>query len=338
MKNKRTLTLEKERIVKVKRILLLHTGGTISMSTDQRTGAVKPTDEHPLHQYSHLFEENIEITEEDIFHLPSPHVTLHNMLDIQKRLIKAIEEERFDGAVITHGTDTLEETAYFLDLSLNSPFPIVLTGAMRPTDELGSDGVSNLQNAIWTALSNDSKDKGVLVVMNEEIHTARYVTKTHTTNVATFRTPTFGPIGIVSKHVVRFFQKLVFDETYPVRSISKNVCLIKAFAGMDSTLFDALASTDIDGLVIEALGAGNLPPATLPGIKKLLNNNVKIVITSRAFSGIAQDIYAYKGGGKHLKELGAIFAPGLTGVKARIKLQVILEQDNADELFKQCFD
>lgn len=322
----------------MKRILLLHTGGTISMSTDQRTGAVKPTEDHPLHQYSHLFEENIEIIEEDIFHLPSPHVTLHHMLDIQKRLLTAIEEDRFDGAVITHGTDTLEETAYFLELTLDSPFPVVLTGAMRPTDELGSDGVSNLQNAIWTSLSTDSIDKGVLVVMNEEIHTARYVTKTHTTNVATFRTPTFGPIGIVSKHEVRFFQKLVFDETYPVQSITKNVCLLKAFAGMDSTLFDALASTDIDGLVIEALGAGNMPPATLPGIKKLLDHNVKIVITSRAFNGIAQDIYAYKGGGKHLKELGAIFAPGLTGIKARIKLQVVLEQNDADELIKQCFD
>ncbi|GEK90312.1 L-asparaginase [Alkalibacterium putridalgicola] len=322
----------------MKRILLLHTGGTISMSTDQRTGAVKPSDEHPLHKYSHLFEENIEIVEEDIFQLPSPHVTLQHMLDIQKRLAEAIEEDRIDGAVITHGTDTLEETAYFLDLTLDAPFPIVLTGAMRPTDEIGSDGVSNLQNAIWTALAPGSSDKGVLVVMNEEIHTARYVTKTHTTNVATFRTPTFGPIGIVSKHEVRFFQKLVFDENYPIQNITKKVYLLKAYADMDSTLFEALASTEIDGLVIEALGAGNMPPATLPGIKRLLDKNVAIVITSRAFNGIAQDIYAYKGGGKHLKELGAIFAPGLTGIKARIKLQVILEQENSADLMKTRFN
>jgi len=310
----------------MKRILLIHTGGTISMSTDQRTGAVKPSDEHPLHKYSQLFEENIEIVEEDIFQLPSPHVTFQHMLDIQKRLSEAIEEDQIDGAVITHGTDTLEETAYFLDLTLDSPFPIVLTGAMRPTDEIGSDGVSNLQNAIWTALAPESRDKGILVVMNEEIHTARYVTKTHTTNVATFRTPTFGPIGIVSKHEVRFFQKLVFDESYPIQKISKNVYLLKAYADMDNTLFEALAATEIDGLVIEALGAGNMPPATLPGIKKLLKNNVTLVITSRAFNGIAQDIYAYKGGGKHLKELGAIFAPGLTGIKAKIKLTILLEQ------------
>lgn len=310
----------------MKRILLLHTGGTISMSTDQRTGAVKPSGEHPLHKYSQLFEENLKIVEEDIFQLPSPHVTPHHMFLLQKRLLKAAEEGIYDGAVITHGTDTLEETAYFLDLTLDTPFPIVLTGAMRPVDELGSDGVSNLQNAIWTSLSLDARDKGVLVVMNEEIHTARYVTKTHTTNVATFRTPTFGPIGIVSKHEVRFFQKLVYNETFSISTADKNVCLLTAYAGMDSTLFDALNETALDGLVIEALGAGNMPPASLNGLKKILEKGIPVVITSRAFNGIAQDIYAYTGGGKHLKELGVIFAPGLSGPKARIKLLVLLEQ------------
>lgn len=317
----------------MKRILLLHTGGTISMSTDQRTGAVKPSSEHPLNQYSHLFEENLQIIEEEIFQLPSPHVTPSDMLLLQQRITRAAEEHLFDGVVITHGTDTLEETAYFLDLTLHVPFPVVLTGAMRPVDELGSDGVRNLQNAIWTALSSDARNKGVLVVLNEEIHTARYVTKTHTTNVATFRTPTFGPIGIVSKHEVRFFQKLVFSETYPVTQISRNVCLLKAYAGMDNTLFDALSRSDIDGLVIEALGAGNMPPATLDGIRQLTQQGIPIVITSRAFNGIAQDIYAYTGGGKHLKELGLIFAPGLTGPKARIKLMVLLEQSmTVDEM------
>lgn len=311
----------------MKRILLIHTGGTISMSTDQRTGAVKPSAEHPLHQYNHLFEDNLEIIEEDIFQLPSPHITLNEMLLIQKRLNEASEEGIFDGAVLTHGTDTLEETAYFLDLTTDAPFPIVLTGAMRPVDEIGSDGIRNLQSAIWTALEPEAKDKGVLVVMNEEIHTARYVTKTHTTNVATFRTPTFGPIGIVSKDKIHFFQKLVFNETYPLTHVTKKVSLLKAYAGMDSTLFDALAEADIDGLVIEALGAGNLPPETLPGLKKLIAKDIPVVIASRAFNGIAQDIYAYTGGGKHLKKLGVFFAPGLTGLKARIKLLVLLEQD-----------
>lgn len=310
----------------MKKILILHTGGTISMNTDQTTGAIKPSSEHPLHAYDYLFKDEVELSEEDILHLPSPHITPNDMLQIKYRIDRAVESGEADGIVITHGTDTLEETAYFLDLTTDGSIPIVLTGAMRPIDEIGSDGVRNLQNAVWTAMSENACDKGVLVVMNEEVHAARYVTKTHTTNVATFRTPTFGPIGIVSKNNVIFYQKLVDKEYYPVHRISKNVVLLKAYAGMDSMLLDVLAEKNVDGVVIEALGAGNLPPMTLSGLKRLLTMNIPIVLTSRAFNGIAQDIYAYEGGGKLLKEMGVIFATGLSGPKARLKLLVVLEQ------------
>lgn len=310
----------------MKKILILHTGGTISMNTDQTTGAIKPSSEHPLHAYKDLFENEVELFEEDILHLPSPHITPNHMLIIKQRIDRAVETDETDGIVITHGTDTLEETAYFLDLTTDGSIPIVLTGAMRPIDEIGSDGVRNLQNAVWTALSEDARDKGVLVVMNEEVHAARYVTKTHTTNVATFRTPTFGPIGIISKNTVIFYQKLVDQEFYPVNRISKNIILLKAYAGMDSTLLDTLAEKGVDGVVIEALGAGNLPPKTLTGLQSLLDKDIPIALTSRAFNGIAQDIYAYEGGGKLLKEMGIIFATGLSGPKARLKLLVVLEQ------------
>lgn len=309
-----------------KRILILHTGGTISMSTDQTTGAIKPSSEHPLHAYSHIFKHEVTLFEKDILHLPSPHITPEDMLKVKKRIEKVMTEDEADGVVITHGTDTLEETAYFLDITLNPTIPIVLTGAMRPTNEIGSDGVRNLQNAVWTAMSEEAKDKGVLVVMNEEIHSARYVTKTHTTNIATFRTPTFGPIGIVSKQSVMFYQKIVKEEFFDIDHLSKKVYLLKAYTGMDSLLLDALADHNVDGVVIEALGAGNLPPATLEGLERLLAKDIPVVLTSRAFNGVAQDIYAYEGGGKHLKELGVIFAAGLNGPKARIKLLAVLEQ------------
>lgn len=312
----------------MKRILILHTGGTISMNTDQTTGAIKPSSENPLHAYSHIFKHEVDLFEEDILHLPSPHITPNDMLIIKDRVEQVIELDEADGVVITHGTDTLEETAYFLDITLESNIPIVLTGAMRPTNEIGSDGVRNLQNAVWTAMSDEALDKGVLVVMNEEIHSAKHVTKTHTTNVATFRTPTFGPLGIVSKHQAMFYQKVVKDEYFEVDTLSKKVYLLKAYAGMDSLLLDSLAEKNIDGLVIEALGAGNLPPQTLSGLEKLLEKDIPIVLTSRASNGVAQDIYAYEGGGKHLKEMGVIFATGLNGPKARLKLLVVLEQTN----------
>ncbi|WP_161941602.1 asparaginase, partial [Streptococcus suis] len=110
----------------------------------------------------------------------------------------------FDGFVITHGTDTLEETAYFLDTMAIPEKPIVLTGAMRSSNELGSDGIYNYRTALRVAADAKSADKGVLVVMNDEIHAAKYVTKTHTTNVSTFQTPTHGPLGLVTKREILY--------------------------------------------------------------------------------------------------------------------------------------
>lgn len=307
------------------------------MSADQTTGAVRPSSENPLHHYSHLFEDTVHLKTEDIFQLPSPHITLREMTLLKERIEQAIHTQEADGIVLTHGTDTLEETAYFLDLTIDASIPIVLTGAMRTADEIGSDGLTNLQGAVWTAMSKEAADKGVLVVMNEEIHTARYVTKTHTTNVATFRTPTFGPIGFLSKNRVLFFQKLVAPDHFPVKEITKKVPLLKAYAGMDGDLIDAVFSTHADGLVIEALGAGNLPPAVLPALQRLLDANIPVVLVSRAFNGIAQDIYDYEGGGKQLKDSGVIFAPGLSGPKARIKLLAVLEQHYSHEEYETIF-
>lgn len=143
--------------------------------------------------------DEVNLVTEDIFNLPSPHVTLSDMLVLKNRIKTAFIAEDFDGVVITHGTDTLEETAFFLDTTLSRGKPIVLTGAMRSSNELGTDGIYNLLTAIRVAADSNSSDRGVLVVMNDEIHSARYVTKTHTTNVSTFQTPTHGPVGLLTK-------------------------------------------------------------------------------------------------------------------------------------------
>ena len=302
----------------MKHILALHTGGTISMTATD-TGDVVPSAINPLLDLSaHL--EGIEVTSEEAFNLPSPHVTPAHMLALSQRIRQA-EAAGIDGVVVTHGTDTLEETAYFLDLTLDPTIPVVVTGAMRSANEIGSDGRYNFLSAIRTAASAGARHKGCLVVMNDEIHTARFVTKTHTTNVATFRTPTFGPVGLVNKDGVRFFQELINQQACRIDQVIDQVFLLKAFAGMDGTLFDALpASTQ--GLVIEALGAGNLPPATLPALQRLIDRGVPVVLVSRCFNGVAEDFYDYEGGGVNLKKMGVIFCQGLNGQKARIKLIV----------------
>ncbi|MDG2977363.1 asparaginase [Latilactobacillus curvatus] len=317
----------------MKKILVLHTGGTIAMSADE-DGAVAPTDQNPMAGFEKLFDNQLIIESEEFANLPSPHITPAVMLNLKNRIQQA-EEDGIDGVVVTHGTDTLEETAYFLDLTLPNNIPVVVTGAMRSSNEIGADGLHNLISAVWTAASDDAHDKGVLVVMNDEIHTARYVTKTHTTNVATFRTPTFGPIGLVSKHNANFFQELIRSEICDIKTLVEPVYLLKVYAGMDGTLFDAINQPNTKGLVIEALGAGNLPPATLPAVQALLDRKIPIVLVSRCFNGIAEDVYDYQGGGVKLKQMGVTFCQGLNGPKARLKLQVGLSAGKTGAALKE---
>ncbi|WYJ92446.1 L-asparaginase [Enterococcus sp. 9E7_DIV0242] len=313
----------------MKKILVLHTGGTISMSKDLEGGVIL-NEENPLMNQNELFQGEIEIIVEDIFNLPSPHMTLERMLQLKERILQGITEG-VDGVVITHGTDTLEETAYFLDLTVPKEITVVVTGAMRSSNEIGSDGLYNFMSAVWTAASEDSKNKGVLVVMNDEIHMAKYVTKTHTTNVATFRTPTFGPIGMLTKGKTFFTKEVMPEEVCDIQAVQGNVFLIKAYAGMDDQIFNLINIEELDGLVIEALGAGNLPPAVLPGLQKILEKGVPVVLVSRCSNGIAEDIYAYEGGGVGLREHGVIFMKGLNGQKARIRLIVGVNTDKSPE-------
>lgn len=309
----------------MKKILIMHTGGTIAMSEDKRTGEVKPNLENPLHD-SLTSLQNVDFTIEDFLNIPSPHMTMEYMVSLAKRIDHLISTEDFDGVVVTHGTDTLEETAYLLDLILKHDCPVVVTGAMRSSNELGSDGPHNLLSSIRTAMSDDALGKGVLIVLNDEIHTAKNATKTHTSNIATFQSPQYGPIGIVTKRFVQFHHTPTNNERFDIISLSKKVLLIKAVAGMEREILEAFCNMDIDGLVIEALGQGNMPPETVEPIKNLVEKGVPVVLVSRCFNGIVQDIYGYDGGGKQLKDLGVIFTNGLNGQKARIKLMVALEK------------
>ena len=306
----------------MKRVLVLHTGGTISMAQDQG-GGVSLSDKHPLSDKFVPLPKDIELQVEEIFNLPSPHITPADMLRIKERIVKA-QSEDFVGVVVTHGTDTLEETAYFLELTLEKTIAIVLTGAMRSSNEIGSDGLYNFRQAVITASHESAQDKGVLVVMNDEIHEARFVTKTHTTSVDTFRAPTFGPIGILSKNKPIFLKEVVEEEIYSITSVNGTIPIIKAYAGMDGTLFRLLNEHNVDGVVIEALGAGNLPPSVLPDLRYLLDKKIPIALVSRCSNGIAEDIYSYTGGGIELKEMGIMFVRGITGPKARLRLLVAL--------------
>lgn len=290
------------------------------MQADQE-GHVASSQINPMTQIDTPIEE-IQVTSVDFLNVPSPHIRLEHMMTLYQK-IKA-EQNNFDGFVITHGTDTLEETAYFLDTMAIPQKPIVLTGAMRSSNELGSDGIYNYRTALRVAADEKSADKGILVVMNDEIHAAKYVTKTHTTNVSTFQTPTHGPLGLVTKREILYFKTAEPRVRFDLTAISGTVPIIKAYADMDSVLLDSLSHSAISGLVIEALGAGNLPPTILPAIQKLLHKNIPVVLVSRCFNGIAEPVYAYQGGGIQLEQDGILFVKELNAQKARLKLLIAL--------------
>ncbi|MFD2209034.1 asparaginase [Virgibacillus halophilus] len=320
----------------MKKVLIIHTGGTISMLQDEQTGSVLPANVHPLSGVSDLLIDIAEIDEEIIYSLPSPQITPAHMLELA--VFIAGKRADYDGIVITHGTDTLEETAYFLDLVMDTEKPIIITGAMRSSNEIGSDALYNLIAAVRTAVSENAANQGVLVVMNDEVHTAANVTKTSTSNIATFQSPQFGPIGLVTSDMVLFHHKTLPRPLYKnVNKISKKVYLLKAFAGMDQEVIQAIHLLKPDGLVIEGMGQGNLPKQTVSALQKVIEDEIPIVLVSRCYQGIVQPTYGYDGGGKQLKDMGIIFTNGLTGPKARIKLLIALEYTKQHSLIDDFF-
>ena len=303
-----------------KKILVLHTGGTISMQADA-SGAVVTSQDNPMNHVTNPLE-GIEVHALDFLNLPSPHIKPKHMLALYHKIKE--EADNYDGVVITHGTDTLEETAYFLDTMEIPHMPIVLTGAMRSSNELGSDGVYNYLSALRVASDDKAAEKGVLVVMNDEIHAAKYVTKTHTTNVSTFQTPTHGPLGLIMKQEILYFKTAEPRVRFDLDCIQGLVPIISAYAGMTDELIDMLDLEQLDGLVIQAFGAGNVPKETAQKLESLLQKGIPVALVSRCFNGIAEPVYAYQGGGVQLQESGVLFVKELNAQKARLKLLIAL--------------
>ena len=313
----------------LKKILVLHTGGTISMQADD-SGAVVTSQENPMNHVSNPLE-GVEVHALDFFNLPSPHIKPKHMLALYQKIKE--EADHYDGFVITHGTDTLEETAYFLDTMEVPHKPIVLTGAMRSSNELGSDGVYNYLSALRVASDDKAADKGVLVVMNDEIHAAKYVTKTHTTNVSTFQTPTHGPLGLIMKQEILYFKTAEPRIRFDLDRIQGLIPIIPVYAGMTEELLNLLPVDQLDGLIIQAFGAGNVPKETSQKLNALIQEGLPIALVSRCFNGIAEPVYAYEGGGVCLQKAGVFFVKELNAQKARLKLLIAINAGlTGDEL------
>ena len=270
---------------------------------------------------------------EDFSRLPGPHVTPDQMWRLARRAAAWLERPDVDGLVITHGTDTIEETAYLLDLVLLSDKPVVLVGAMRTVSDVGWDGPANLLAAVRVAAAPSARGRGVLVVMDDHILPAREVRKVHTESSSSFATPEFGPLGQVDAGQVIFRRQPQARPTWSDRAaepglrvsrLETHVALIQAYTGMEAdTINDALARHP-KGLAVIAFGRGNVPPAIVPALRAAIDQQVLVTVSSRCVAGRVSPRYGYDGGGLQLQKAGAVLAGDLSGAKARLLQTVVL--------------
>ncbi len=304
------------------KVAILTTGGTVAMRYDPaRGGAVPALSAADLTAV--LPSGAPELVVEEVCNLPSSHFTLDHLWRIRERAAAWAADSDVSGVVVTHGTDTLEETAYLLDLTVPGETPLVLTGAMRTASEVGADGPANLWAAVRVAASPQARGLGALVVLNDEIHAARFVTKTDTLSPATFRSPGWGPLGRIEGDRVHIPWRLE-REVVPCQRLEERVVLIKLAVGMGAEVLEDALARGARGVVLESLGASRVPPWWLPVIERALAEGVAVVIASRCPSGRVWDAYGYIGGYRTLREMGCLFSPGLNGQKARIRLMVVL--------------
>jgi L-asparaginase len=321
------------------KIAIIFTGGTIAMQVDESNGLAKPalSGEDIIANLSDQIDtDDIEI--HNFGNYPSPHIGFDEMFSLYSVVEKVIKSKVIDGVVITHGTDILEETAYFIDCMYGGLKPIVLVGAMKNSSELGYEGLANLVDAIMLAKSSSAKGLGVLVAMAGEIHAARDVTKTHTSSIETFKSPGKGPIGIIDGNKVIFYRSVKRRLTVKPKKVNAKVSLIKVVAGMNGDFVQYSIRNNYQGIVIEAFGRGNLPPAVAEKLKEAIKLNLVVVICSRCQSGRVSPDYGYLGGANDLRQAGAILAGSMSGIKARIRLSTALSSGLDRQAIRMMFN
>lgn len=307
------------------KVVVFTTGGTIAMRYDPEIGGTVPAVSGPeLIQAVPPLADVCPVEVREFSNIPSPHITPKIMHDLARQVEKALAEPGVLGAVITHGTDTLEETAYFLDLYVNGDKPVCVTAAMRSAAEISPDGPKNILCAVRCAASPEARGKGVFAVMNEEIHAAREVTKTHSANPKTFASPFWGPLGYVDADRVIFRRDPVGLQKIRPEAIVDDVHLIKLAAGTDDFLLNCLVDKKAKGIVVEGYGRGNVSPGAFKGMKRAVDNGIPVVLATRCLGGRVLDIYAYEGGVIRQREAGIILGGEISGQKARIKLILAL--------------
>jgi L-asparaginase len=309
-------------------IVILATGGTIagaqagSSSYGYKSGSFKVQD---LISAVPDIEKLAHLSGEQVANIGSQDMNDAVWLRLAKRVNEVLAQPNVSGVVITHGTDTMEETAMFLNLVVKSAKPVVLVGSMRPATAISADGPANLYNAVAAAASTDARGRGVMVVLNDEIHAARNVTKTNTTNVETFQSPNRGPIGLVHSGEVTWFERMDKKHTtsseFSVagRDRLPRVDIIYAQANMSPDLIDAAVKNGAKGIVVAGVGDGNMTQQALATLELAAKQGVVVVRSTRLISGIV-----LRNNEVDDDKMGFVASEEFNAPKARVLLQLAL--------------
>ena len=307
-------------------IVLLFTGGTISMKHDaSKGGAVPSVSSEEIIAATRGLGDIADIEADPWGMFPGPHMTVARMWEVRNRIKQHLARPEVDGVVVTHGTDALEESSYIVARSLSPEKPVVFTGAMRPASDLGWDGPANLLDAARVAASPHSRGLGTLVCMGERIHSALEVSKTHTEARDAFESPSLGALGEVDEGQV-LYRRAMLNMPAPLEPADpvEPVDIVYAYAGSDARLLDASRESGARAVVVAAMGRGNVPPLTFEGIVRWVETGRPVVVTSRALRGRVGPTYGYPGGGRRVLEAGAMFAYGKRPGQARIDTMLAL--------------
>jgi L-asparaginase len=303
------------------RVVAVFTGGTISMTADATAGGNIPTlSGAAILEHTPGLDAIATVTVVDLGRTPASHFRFGQLFEIAAAIERSAGEPGVDGVVLVQGTDTLDETAFFFDLVLSTEKPVVVTGAMRSASEPGYDGPANLRDAVACAASPALCEQGVVVVLGGTIHAADDVAKTHASSLTTFRSPDFGPLGVVERGHVSVARHRAARRQVRTSHAADRVQIVTATVAMDGSMVDALHASGLDGLVVEATGAGNTDPGLLEACRRLVEAGIPVVLVSRTGAGRVDTGYAFPGGGATWAASGVILAGHLTGPKARVAL------------------
>jgi L-asparaginase len=322
----------------VPKVKLLITGGTIATYIDPKTGrpAPEPTSETmslaipEMSKYA-----NVEVERFSL--IVSTYIDPPYWARFASRINEIFAKEDVAGVVVTHGSDTMEETAFFLDLTVRGDRPVVLTGAQRSSTEIGADGPGNVLSAVRVAASEQARGKGVLLVMNGQINAARDVTKSNTWAVETFRSGELGFLGYVDPDNVTFYRAPLKRQTFSISGMKPKVDIVPFYAGADGKFIRAAIDAKVDGLVIAGTGVGNANEAFDLAIKEATQKGIVVVMTTRVPNGPVFPWYAEAGGGGNLARYGVVFADNLSPQKARILLMLALGTTSDSKRLQEIF-